>query len=228
MRTPHLDAQYERELQEIRVGLARTGARAEGMVRNSVRAILERDPALARLVVADDKELDQLEVDLDQECVQLLARRAPVGQDLRLVMTALKSVVDMERMGDLAEHIAQRSIELTTTLGIEAQPECVAIASAVQVNVERVMLALAHEDGTTARAVIGADNAIDDLHNQHLRRLIQLAKDHPGQLERTLAWASVSRHLERISDHACNVAEMVVFLAEGQMMRHGGPRASRS
>lgn len=226
MRTPHLDAQYERELTAIRVGLARTGARAETMVRSAVAAILERNPALARDVVEADRELDQLEVDLDHECVTLLARRAPVGQDLRLVMTTLKSVVDMERMGDLAGHMAERSIELTSTRGLEAQPELLSMANAVQANVERVMSALAAEDGEAARSVISADAGIDELHNQHLRRLIQLAKDHPDQLERTLAWSSVSRHLERISDHACNIAEMVVFLAEGRMMRHGGPRGA--
>lgn len=224
MRTPHLDAQYERELTGIRVGLARTGARAEAMVRSAVAAILERDPALARGVVEADRELDQLEVDLDQECVSILARRAPVGQDLRLVMTTLKSVVDMERMGDLAGHMAERAIELTSSRGVEAQPDLLAMAHAVQANVERVMAALAKEDGDAARVVIRADAGIDELHNLHLRRLIQLAKDHPDQLERTLAWSSVSRHLERISDHACNIAEMVVFLAEGRMMRHGGPR----
>ncbi len=225
MQTPHLDAQYEREVQAIATGLARVGARAEHMVRDGSRALLERDPALARNVMQVDHELDRAEVELDYECVTLLARRAPVGEDLRLVMTALKSVVDMERMGDLAGHVAERSIELTTSVGIEVQPECVEIASAVVANVERVMRSLGNKDGAEARAVITADHAIDTLHNQHLRRLIQLAKDHPDQLERTLAWASVSRHLERISDHACNIAEMVVFLAEGEMLRHGGPRA---
>lgn len=225
MQTPHLDAQYEREVQAIATGLARVGARAEHMVRDGSRALLERDPALARNVMQVDRELDRAEVELDYECVTLLARRAPVGEDLRLVMTALKSVVDMERMGDLAGHVAERSIELTTSVGIEVQPECVEIAAAVVANVERVMRALGNKDGAEARAVITADHAIDTLHNQHLRRLIQLAKDHPDQLERTLAWASVSRHLERISDHACNIAEMVVFFAEGEMLRHGGPRA---
>ena len=89
-----------------------------------------------------------------------------------------------------------------------------------------VLLLLALVIPWPSSPVIAADRALDTLHNDHLRHLIQLAKDHPDQLERTLAWAAASRHLERISDHACNIAEMVVFLAEGQMLRHGGPAAT--
>ena len=106
MQTPHLDAAYEAEIQAIRVRLARTAARAEQMVRDAVRALLTRDPALAREVIGTDRELNRLEVELDYECVMLLARRSPVGEDLRLVLTALKADVDMERIGDLAVVVA--------------------------------------------------------------------------------------------------------------------------
>ncbi len=225
MQTPHLDALYEQEIQSIRTRLARTGARAEQMVRDTVRALLERDPTLARQVMAVDRELNRLEVELDYECVTLLARRSPVGEDLRLVMTALKADVDMERIGDLAGHVAARTIELSAGTGIEAQPELIELAKGAVSNVERAMRSLADKNGDDARAVIAADPLLDTLHNDHLRHLIQLAKNHPDQLERTLAWAAASRHIERIGDHACNIAEMVVFLAEGRMLRHGGPSA---
>jgi phosphate transport system protein len=225
MQTPHLDAIYEQEIQAIRTRLARTGARAEQMVRDSVRALLDRNPALARQVMATDRELNQLELELDYECVVLLARRSPVGEDLRLVLTALKADVDMERIGDLAVHVAERTIELTASPGIEALPELVELAERSAVHVERAMRALGEKDGIAAREVIGYDKQLDVLHGDHMRRIIQVAKDHPDQLERALAWSSVSRHLERISDHACNIAEMVVFLAEGQVVRHGGARA---
>jgi phosphate transport system protein len=225
MQTPHLDAVYEQEIQAIRMRLARTGARAEQMVREAVRALLERDPALARRVINTDRELNQLEVELDHECVLLLARRSPVGEDLRLVMSALKADVDMERIGDLAVHVAERAIELSRGPGVEALPELVELAGRSSEHVERAMRALAEKDGTLARDVITYDQQLDVLHGAHMRRIIQVAKDHPDQLDRTLAWSSVSRNLERISDHACNIAEMAVFLAEGQLLRHGGPRA---
>jgi phosphate transport system protein len=223
MQTPHLDAAYEAEIQAIRVRLARTAARAEQMVRDAVRALLTRDPALAREVIGTDRELNRLEVELDYECVMLLARRSPVGEDLRLVLTALKADVDMERIGDLAVHVAERAIELASGPGVEALPGLVALAERSSDHVERTMRALADRDGEAAREVIRYDKELDDLHADHMRRIIQVAKDHPSQLDRALAWSSVSRHLERISDHACNIAEMVVFLAEGQVVRHGGP-----
>jgi phosphate transport system protein len=225
MQTPHLDAQYEAEIQSIRTRLARTGARCEQMVRDAVKALLERDPALARQVMAVDRELDRLEVELDHECVILLARRSPVGEDLRLVTTALKADVDMERIGDLAVHVAERAIELASTAGLEPLPEILQLARGALSNLSLAMRSLAEKDGVAARQVLLADRQLDTLHGNHLRRLIQLAKDHPDQLERMLAWSSVSRHFERISDHACNIAEMVVFLAEGRMLRHGGPKA---
>lgn len=222
MQTPHLDAVYEQEIQVIRQRLARTGARAEQMARDAVRALLDRDPSLARQVMATDRELNRLELELDYECVMLLARRSPVGEDLRLVLTALKADVDMERIGDLAVHVAERAIELHSGPGIEALPELLELAERSSEHLERTMRALANKDGVAAREVIAYDKQLDVLHSDHMRRIVQVAKDHPDQLERVLAWSSVSRHLERISDHACNIAEMVVFLAEGQVVRHGG------
>lgn len=222
MQTPHLDQVYEAELHELRVALLRTCTRAEGMVRDAVRALLQRDMAVARQVMLTDRDLDRLELELDKRCVVMLARRAPVGQDLRLILCALKSDVDMERMGDLAEHISERAIELATGQGIEALPELQEMATRVVAMTERTFRALANNDPAEAQACIAEDQLIDALHGAVLRRMIQIAKDHPDQLERTLAWSSVSRHLERVADHACNVAEMVVYLVEGRVLRHGG------
>lgn len=222
MQTPHLDQAYEIEIAELRAVLMRTGTRAEGMVRDAVRALLSRDTTLARQVMLTDRDLDRLELELDRRCVTMLARRSPVGEDLRLILCALKADVDMERMGDLAEHIAERAVELATGQGIEAVPELQEMATRVVALTERTFRALANADAGEAMACIAEDKSIDALHGDILRRMIQIAKDHPDQLERTLAWSSVSRHLERVADHDCNVAEMVVFLVEGRVLRHGG------
>ena len=222
VQTPHLDQAYEGEIDDLRAAIARTGTRAEGMVRDAVRALLTRDTALARQVMLTDRELDRLELELDRRCVTMLARRSPVGEDLRLILCALKADVDMERMGDLAEHIAERAVELATGQGIEAVPELQEMARRVVAVTERTFSALSTGNALEAQACIAEDKLIDALHGDILRRMIQIAKDHPDQLERTLAWSSVSRHLERVADHACNVAEMVVFLVEGRVMRHGG------
>lgn len=225
MQTPHLDSAYEEEIQNLAVHLSRTAVRAEQMLREAVRALLTRDTGLARQVMDTDRELDRLEVELDKMCVVLLARRSPVGQDLRLVLTALKSDVDMERIGDLAVHVAERTIELAAGPGIEAPPEVVELANGSVELVGRAMRALAERDAEAAMAVIADDRKLDHLHGSAIHRMIQIAKDHPDQLERSIAWSSVSRQLERAADHACNIAEMAVFLADGQMLRHGGFRS---
>lgn len=222
MQTPHLDQVYEDELQHLSVQLSRTAARAEQMLRDAVRALISRDTSLARQVMDTDRELDRLEVELDKLCIVMLARRSPVGEDLRLVLTALKSDVDMERIGDLAGHVAERAIELAAGAGISAPPEVLELANGSVELVGRAMKALADRDGEAARAVIVDDRKLDNLHGSVIRRMIQIAKDHPDQLERSIAWSSVSRQLERAADHACNIAEMTVFLAEGQVLRHAG------
>lgn len=222
MQTPHLDQAYEEELRHLSVQLSRTAVRAEQMLRDAVRALMSRDTALARQVMDTDRELDRLEVELDKLCIVMLARRSPVGEDLRLVLTALKSDVDMERIGDLAGHVAERAIELSAGTGISAPPEVLELANGSVELVGRAMKALADRDGEAARAVIVDDRKLDNLHGSVIRRMIQIAKDHPDQLERSIAWSSVSRQLERAADHACNIAEMTVFLAEGQVLRHAG------
>lgn len=221
MQTPHLDHAYEDELNGLRTALERTGARAEQMVRESVAALLSRDASLARRVIANERDLDRLENELDRLCVTLLARRSPVGEDLRLVMCALKSDVDMERIGDLASHVAERAIEISGWAEHETLAEVVLLANGTVDQVSRAMSALASRDGVAARRVIKDDQDLDRLHKDILRRMIALGKDQPDQLDRTFAWSSISRNLERIADHACNIAEMVVFYAEGQVLRHG-------
>lgn len=219
-RTPHLDAHYEAELQTITLHLVKTGLRAEAMVRDAIRALLDRDLALARAVVATDEELDRLEVECDDLCVKLLARRSPVGQDLRLVTCALKVVTDMERIGDLAVNVAKRSLEIASEPGIEPTPEVEQLAEGALDMVHRAMRALQDRDAAGARALRNDDKRVDDLNKAVFKRMIAFAKDHHDQLERALAFTSVSRHLERVADHAVNIAEMVVFLVEGKMVRH--------
>ena len=221
MQTPHLDHAYEDELNVLRDALERTGARAEQMVREAVAAMLSRDASLARRVIANERDLDRLENELDRLCVTLLARRSPVGEDLRLVMCALKSDVDMERIGDLASHVAERAIEIASWPESDTLTEVVMLANGAVEQVARAMTALATRDGIAARRAIQDDQDLDRLHKDILRRMIALGKDQPDQLDRTFAWSSISRNLERIADHACNIAEMVVFYAEGQVLRHG-------
>jgi phosphate transport system protein len=127
----------------------------------------------------------------------------------------------MERIGDLASHVAERAIEIASWPESDTLTEVVMLANGAVEQVARAMTALATRDGIAARRVIQDDQDLDRLHKDILRRMIALGKDQPDQLDRTFAWSSISRNLERIADHACNIAEMVVFYAEGQVLRHG-------
>jgi len=219
-RTPHLDQVYEAEIQALTTHLGKTGVRAEGMIRDAVRALIDRDAALARSVVATDEDLNRLEVQTDDLCIKLLARRAPVGADLRLVTCALKAVIDMERIGDLAANIAKRSLEINAQPGLEPTPEVEQLGAAAVDLTSRAVRSLQDRDATAARSIKLEDRKLDDLNKAVFRQMIHFAKDHHDQLERALAFTSVSRHLERVGDHAVNIAEMVVYLVEGKVVRH--------
>jgi phosphate transport system protein len=223
-RLPHLDSQYEAELRTLYGSMVKTGLQAEGMIRDGVRAFLERDPALARSVMATDREVNRLEVDTDELAVKLMVRRAPVGEDLRLVMCALKVVVDMERIGDLAGNIAKRYLEIQAAgPGLEPTAEMFQLAQSAVDITRRAMEALQRRDAAAARALKTEDVKIDDLNRAVFQQMIVVAKDHADQLERAIAYTSIARYLERVADHAVNIAEMVVFLAEGKVIRHAPP-----
>lgn len=225
-RPPHLDQQYEAELQAIQMHLLRMGVRAETMVKDAVRSVMQREPELARQVIAGDRELDRLEVESDDLCLRLMARRAPVGEDLRLVTCALKAVTDMERIGDLAVNIAKRSLELYAEPGLEPVNEIQALSDKVVTELSEAMRALQERDSTLARSLRTEDSQADEINRAAFQRLIGIAKDHPDQFERALALTSICRHLERVGDHAVNIGEMVVFLVEGKVVRHAGDPAS--
>ena len=150
-----------------------------------------------------------------------MARRAPVGEDLRLVTCALKTVVDMERIGDLAVNVAKRYLELNAGgPGLEPTPEILALTRGALDITRRAMGALQNRDGAAARTIRTEDSRIDDLNRAVFQQMILVAKDHSDQLERAIAYTSIARYLERVADHAVNIAEMVVFLIEGKVIRH--------
>jgi phosphate transport system protein len=217
---PHVDRVYEAELQHLGERLLSTAHRAEDMVKEAVRALQNRDPELARAVVRQDGDLDRLEVETDQLCVAMLARRSPVGEDLRFVTAALKCVIDLERIGDLAGNIAKRAVEIMAVEGLEPPGEVVELQSGTVELVSKAVRALETRDAALAREVKAQDNRLDKLNKEVFRRMIAHAKDHPEALEGAFAYTSVSRYLERVGDHAVNVAEMVVFLVEGKVVRH--------
>jgi phosphate transport system protein len=218
--TPHVDPHYEADLRVLRNQLARTGLRAVGMVRDALRALTERDMSLARSVVAHDRELDLLETEADRLCLNVLARHAPVGADLRFVTAALKVDIDMERVGDLAVNIAKRTLDIGIQPGLEPVSEIRRLGEGAVDLVGRAVQALQDRDAGAALRVKQDDPALDALNRAVFERMIEIAKRDRDELERALAYTSVARHFERIADHAVNIAEHVVFVVEGRVLRH--------
>ena len=218
----HTDTQYESELATLASHVNLMSARAEGMVSNAVRALFTRDAALARSVVEQDADLDRLEKESDRRCLNILARRSPVGEDLRFVTAVFKVVTDLERVGDLAVNISERGLDLAGAVGIDVGPEVEALAAKVTVQLAEAIRAFAERDAIAARALYAEDALIDSMNRAAFSSLLGVARIHPDQIERVLAISSICKHLERIGDHAVNIGEHAVFLVEGHDVRHGG------
>lgn len=218
MTPPRLDDDLER----IRTRFLQMCVRAESMVQQAVRSVSERDPHLARAVVAADRAMDALEVEIDGLCVRCLALSRPAGYELRLVTTVLKMVTDLERIGDLAVNIAERGLDVGTGPGLEPGPTLDRMGAAV---VEMIRIAadgFVSGDAGTHQVLQERDEAVDAFNKQSFKRWLEVMAQHPDQADRALAFTSISRHLERIADHAVNLGQMTVLLVEGRDVRHVG------
>ena len=217
--TPHLDTQYETELKAVTLQVSAMADHAERMVRDAVLALLSNDEALARRVMAADAKLDEMELACDQLCVKLLARRAPVGADLRMVTATLKLVTDVERIGDLAVNIVKRGLQIG---GTPLPAELGALGKSVVDELSFAFDCLRRRDAVAARRMYEQDDVTDSHNRAAFDRLLHIASEDPTAFDRVLAMTNTCRHLERIGDHAVNVAEAVVYMVDGVMLRHAG------
>lgn len=220
--TRHTDSSFEGELQQLSSHVVHMGTLAAGMLRDASRALFTRDPELARRVIRDDDRLDVLEVETDRLALAVVARRSPVGEDLRFVFAVVKAVTDLERVGDYAANIAERALDLMGSPGLSVLPEIQQLADAALAEFEAAVAAWRSRDAAAARALKPADRDVDALNRAVFARLVQLGREHPDQFERVLAMGSICRYLERIGDHAVNLGERVVFWVEAAETRHGG------
>lgn len=212
----------EGELDRIRTLFLQMCVRAESMVRLSVRSVVDRDLSLGRSVVAADRELDRLEVEIDRLCLKFLAIRQPVGTELRTITTILKMVTDLERIGDLSVNVAERGLELSSGTGIEPGLDLPRMGEIAADMIRLAGDAFLQADAATARSLIEHDREVDELNRRSFEKWIAAMHAHPDQVDRALSLTSMSKYLERVADHACNLGEMIVFLVEGRDVRHGG------
>lgn len=213
------------ELDQMRRDLLEIGARVEGAVRRALGALRDRKPELARLVVAGDADIDTREIELEEDCLKTLALHQPVAGDLRFIAACLKINNDLERVGDLAANIAECAVELAELEAIAHPADLIEIAERAMALLRDGLDAFVSGDAAAARAVCRQDDAIDALYAKLTRALRQEMHADASRIDRCLLLAAVARDLERIADHGTNIAEDVVYMVEGAIIRH--PRSLR-
>jgi phosphate transport system protein len=222
----HTSKQFEQQLRALKDKLLLMSHHAEKMIADSIRALVERRPSLAEEVIKNDDEMDQLELDVDNQCYQILALEQPVARDLRFIATALKIVRDIERIGDIAVNIAERAAELIQEPEMKRLIDLPIMAEAAQRILKDSLDAFVNSDAELAEKVIRDDEFIDDCYEQIFRELLTYMMEDTKYISRALKVIFIAKHLERVGDHSANIAEMVIFLVRGQDIRHG-TRADR-
>jgi phosphate transport system protein len=216
----HIDRHYEEELQELRHLLLEMGGLVEKQIADAMRALIERDDQFARLIIERDKTVNRMDVQIDDVCLRLLALHQPAARDLRLITTALKITTDLERAGDMAENICERAIELCREPQLKPLIDIPRMAAIAQGMLRQALDAFVREDAELALQVCHQDDSVDQLTDQLLRELLTFMLEDPHTISRALRLIFISKYLERLADHATNIAEMVIFMVKGKSIRH--------
>ena len=218
--TTHTDKLYEAELRALRDRLLEMGGLVEKAIAASVRSIIERDPVLADQVKVRDRDINRMEVEIDGACRRILALRQPAASDLRFITTALKIVVDLERMGDLAVNVAERALDLQQAPPLGPMHDLARIADLAEAQLKKALDAFVTGDVAKAEEVMGADDLIDALYLKIFNDMVLVMMEDPKNIRRATSVMFAAKHLERFADHAVNVGERVVFMVRGQDIRH--------
>ena len=214
---------FDRELEQLKSRVLHMGATVEELVTCSIHALMEGDAGLAKEAVRIEEEIDQQEIQIEEECLKLLALHQPVAGDLRFVTAVLKINNDLERMGDLGRHIAERALVLANHRECRLPVDLRRMAAAVQRMVHRSLDSLMERDAELALQVVHADDEVDDYLKEMFQIVENKMRSHPDTIQPLLHVLSASRHLERIADYATNIAEDVVYLVRGDIIRHRQP-----
>ena len=226
MARAHTDREYDNQLRQLRDRLLLMAGHTEAMIESAIRALVERDVTLARRTIENDHKVNQAEIDIDELCLVILAKRQPMGSDLRFLTLALKMVTDLERIGDLAVNICERAIDLSAEPPLGNYDDIIRTADLVQSMVRDAIDAFVHADDLKAQDVINRDDAVDELYHQIFRDILQMMMRDPNAITRGIHVQSVAKWLERIADHSTNLAELVVFMVQGRDIRHVGHLSS--
>lgn len=220
MPVEHTDKRYEEDLKKLREDILTMGGLVEDQIQKAVSSLVQRDSQLAERIIERDHEVNRLDVGIDDLCIRLLALHQPAGKDLRFITTALKITTDLERIGDMAVNICERAIELNQEPQLKPYIDIPRMANIAERMIHESLDAFVREDTDLALKVCKDDQEVDDLNSQIFRETITFMIEDPHTINRAMKITFVSKYLERIADHATNIAEMVVFMVKGKSIRH--------
>ena len=218
--TEHTDKRYEEELKKLREEILYMGGLVEDQIQKAVKTLVERDSELAQVIIERDHEVNRLDVEIDDICIKLLALHQPAGRDLRFITTGLKITTDLERIGDMAVNICERALELNQEPQLKPYIDIPRMARVSQRMIRESLDAFVREDTDLALKVCKDDDEVDQLNAQIFRETLTFMLENAQTISRATKIASVSKYLERIADHATNIAEMVIFMVKGKSIRH--------
>ncbi|MDX2253331.1 MAG: phosphate signaling complex protein PhoU [Nitrospira sp.] len=217
---------FDEELAELKATLVRMASLAEDQIDQALSALTNRNSDQARQVIERDHKVNALDVEIDEECLRLLALHQPAARDLRLVTTAMKISTELERISDLAENVCERTLELNEEPQLKPYIDIPRMGSIARTMVKESIDAFVKDDSTLARKVLANDDLVDDLMEQIFRELLSYMIEDPHTTTRAIRLSFIAKYLERIADHATNIAELVVYLVEGKIIRHTTPTQS--
>ena len=211
---------FQRDVEKLKRAILALSAEVENDVRTAVRAVEERDEELAKQVLAREAGTNAMEVDVEDECLKILALHQPVAGDLRYIIAVLKINQDLERIGDLAVHVAERGLTLSQQAPLDMPFRLGEMADKAQAMLKAVLDAFVNLDVAAARQVCGADSEIDAINRDVYVQVKKAVTQTPSNFEPLIQVLHIARHLERIADHATNIAEDLIYLIEGRIVRH--------
>jgi phosphate transport system protein len=221
--TRRISTHYEMELQGIKKNLLYVGALVEKAIQEVVTALLDKKSDLARKVIAGDAEIDRLDTEIEDQCIRLLALRQPIARDLRFITTAIKINGHLERIGDMAVNIAEKVVELNELPQLKPYIDLPRMADIAREMIRGSLDALVNEDTELANRIRRMDEVIDKLNEQIFRELLTFMMEDTRTVHRALLIMQISKNLERISDHAKGISDMVVYMVTGESVRHQWP-----
>ena len=216
----HTDKHYDAELKELHLKILEMGGYVEKQITAAVTALVERDDALARTTIEGDHTANRMDVEIDELCLRLLALHQPAAKDLRLITTGLKITTDLERIGDMAVNLCERALELNQEPQLKPFIDIPRMAEVAQTMLRESLNAFVGDDVELALKVCRDDDVIDSLTDQLFRELLSYMIEDQKTITRAIRLLFIAKYLERIADHATNIAEMVVFMVKGKSIRH--------